>query len=50
MAVDQAESIGVYFGTTTGQVWASPDEGESWSRIADNLPHIYSVEIARRAE
>jgi photosystem II stability/assembly factor-like uncharacterized protein len=46
MAVDVFESVGVYFGTTTGQIWASRDEGESWQRIADNLPHVYSVEVA----
>jgi len=46
MAVDAFDSIGVYFGTTTGQIWASRDEGESWQRIADNLPHVYSVEVA----
>jgi len=37
----------LYFGTTTGQVWASPDAGESWRRIADSLPPIYSVKAAR---
>ena len=46
MTVDHEASIGVYFGTTTGQLWASSDEGETWIRIADNLPHIYSVEVA----
>ena len=46
MAVDAYDPVGVYFGTTTGQVWASADEGERWTRIADNLPHVYSVEVA----
>ena len=46
MAVDAHEPVGVYFGTTTGQVWASLDEGDAWTRLADNLPHIYSVEVA----
>ena len=50
MTVDRADPVGVYFGTTTGQVWASADEGESWTRIAENLPHVYSVEIAQRIE
>ena len=48
MTVDHADPVGVYFGTTTGQVWASADEGESWTRIAEHLPHVYSVELARR--
>jgi photosystem II stability/assembly factor-like uncharacterized protein len=37
-------AIGVYFGTTCGEIWASVDEGESWSLIAEHLPEIYSVE------
>jgi photosystem II stability/assembly factor-like uncharacterized protein len=49
MAVDSHEPVGVYFGTTTGQVWASRDEGDAWTRIADNLPHVYSVEVAELA-
>jgi photosystem II stability/assembly factor-like uncharacterized protein len=47
MSVDHADPVGVYFGTTTGQVWAGTDEGESWSRIADHLPHVYSVEVVQ---
>ena len=46
MTVDAHDPVGVYFGTTTGQVWASRDEGETWSRIADHLPHVFSVEVA----
>jgi len=37
---------GVYFGTSTGQLFASADEGESWSEIASYLPGITSVEVA----
>lgn len=47
MTVDaHRDSIGVYFGTTSGEVWASTDEGDSWSCIAAHLPEIYSVEHA----
>jgi hypothetical protein len=35
--------VGLYFGTTSGEIWSSSDEGESWSCIARHLPHIYSV-------
>jgi photosystem II stability/assembly factor-like uncharacterized protein len=31
MAVDRLDECGVYFGTTGGQVYASPDGGDSWS-------------------
>ena len=46
MAVDTLDPFGVYLGTNTGQVFASRDEGEHWTRIADLLPPIYSVETA----
>ena len=49
MAVDTERSIGVYFGTTNGEVWGSNDEGESWSCLAAHLPHVYSVEVANFA-
>jgi photosystem II stability/assembly factor-like uncharacterized protein len=34
----------VYFGTSTGQLYGSRDEGASWERIADNLPPIWGVQ------
>ena len=46
MTVDFHDPVGVYFGTTTGQVWASADEGAGWRCIAENLPHVFSVELA----
>ena len=46
MTVDQAPAIGVYFGTTSGEIWASADEGDSWQCIASHLPEIYSLEYA----
>jgi hypothetical protein len=46
MAVDAHAPVGVYFGTTSGEVWASRDEGGRWSCIARHLPEIYAVEAA----
>ena len=46
MTVDHAATIGVYFGTTSGEVWASVDEGKTWRCIASHLPEIYSLEYA----
>ena len=46
MAIDSEDSPGLYFGTSTGQVFASADEGDSWTQIADYLPAISSVEVA----
>jgi photosystem II stability/assembly factor-like uncharacterized protein len=45
MAIDRHDTPGVYFGTSTGQLFASADEGESWNEIADHLPPIWSVEV-----
>ncbi len=46
MAIDSHDVPGLYFGTSTGQVFASADEGESWDEIASYLPAIASVEVA----
>jgi len=46
MTMDAYDVPGVYFGTSTGQVFASADEGESWNEIASYLPAIASVEVA----
>jgi len=45
MAVDTLDSCGVYFGTTGGQVYASPDAGDSWAAIVRDLPAVVSVEV-----
>ncbi|MBV8148562.1 MAG: exo-alpha-sialidase, partial [Candidatus Eremiobacteraeota bacterium] len=45
MAVDSLDSCGIYFGTTGGQVYVSPDAGESWSAIVRDLPAVLSVEV-----
>ncbi len=45
LAIDTLPSCGVYFGTTGGQVYASPDSGDSWTAIARDLPAVYSVEV-----
>ncbi|MDH3641029.1 MAG: glycosyl hydrolase [Gammaproteobacteria bacterium] len=49
LSVDDADPVGVYFGTTSGEVWGSFDEGASWSCLAQHLPEIYSVEVAELA-
>jgi photosystem II stability/assembly factor-like uncharacterized protein len=46
MTVDAADPVGVYFGTTSGEIWGSSDEGASWHLVAAHLPEIYSVEVA----
>ncbi|HZS24423.1 MAG TPA: hypothetical protein VFA30_05480 [Gaiellaceae bacterium] len=49
MATDTQDVPGVYFGTSTGQIFASADEGASWSEIANYLPAITSIGVAEAA-
>ncbi|HEV7810901.1 MAG TPA: hypothetical protein VGO64_09895, partial [Candidatus Limnocylindrales bacterium] len=44
LSVDRSDPAGIYFGTSTGQLYGSIDEGDSWQRIADNLPSIWGVQ------
>ncbi len=45
MAGDTHDPAGIYFGTNSGSVFASADEGESWDEVARHLPTILSVEV-----
>lgn len=49
MAGDRRDPAGVYFGTNSGSVFASADEGEHWQEILRHLPTILSVETLERA-
>lgn len=49
MAGDRREPAGVYFGTNSGSVFASADEGQTWTEAARHLPTILSVEVLDRA-
>ena len=46
MTGDAQDPVGLYFGTTSGELWMSRDEGARWSCIAQHLPEIYAVEVA----
>lgn len=46
MTSDTQKDIGLYFGTTSGELWLGRNEGESWHCIARHLPEIYAVEVA----
>ena len=43
LAVDSLDRAGVYFGTRSGKVFGSTDEGEAWAELADGLPPVISV-------
>jgi photosystem II stability/assembly factor-like uncharacterized protein len=42
----EGESMELYFGSTSGELFASPDAGASWSTAATRLPPVYSVVAA----
>ena len=46
MSGDAHDPVGLYFGTTGGEIWASKNEGAKWSCIVRHLPEIYAVEAA----
>jgi hypothetical protein len=49
MTADAADPVGLYFGTTSGELWVSRDEGKGWTCMARHLPEIYAVEVGRPA-
>jgi hypothetical protein len=46
MTSDVCDPVGLYIGTTSGDLWGSIDEGASWRGIARHLPEIYALEAA----
>jgi photosystem II stability/assembly factor-like uncharacterized protein len=46
MTADRQETVGLYFGTTSGELWQSRDEGRHWQCLARHLPEIYAVDVA----
>jgi photosystem II stability/assembly factor-like uncharacterized protein len=45
MSIDTLDPCGVYFGTSGGQVYVSPDSGDNWTPIVRDLPPVLSVEV-----
>lgn len=43
---DARDPVGVYFGTTNGEVWGSTNEGQDWRCLARHLPMIHALEVA----
>ena len=46
MTADSEAEVGLYFGTTSGELWMSRNEGQDWHCIARHLPEIYALEVA----
>jgi hypothetical protein len=40
MAADSLQPAGIYFGTRSGKLYGSRNEGGSWQVIADTLPPV----------
>lgn len=48
MAGDRRDPAGIYFGTNSGSIFASHDEGETWLEAVRHLPTVLSVEVLDR--
>jgi photosystem II stability/assembly factor-like uncharacterized protein len=46
MSADAHDPVGLYLGTTGGELWASRNEGARWTCLARHLPKILGVEAA----
>jgi len=46
MTADSFDPAGIYFGTRSGQLFGSRDEGRSWQKILDGLPSVVCVRTA----
>ena len=43
----EGDGLELYFGATSGALFASGDAGGSWSAVAEHLPPVYSVRTGR---
>jgi serine/threonine protein kinase len=50
MTTDSLDPVGIYFGTRSGQLFGSNDEGKNWVRILGGLPSILCVRCGRVEE
>ena len=46
LTADTHERAGIYFGTRSGKLFASADEGDSWKEIGGTLPPVCCVKAA----
>ena len=46
ISTDDLDPPGIYIGTTTGQLFVSPNAGKSWQQIPFAFPGIHSVGVA----
>ena len=46
MASDRLDPVGIYFGTKSGSIFVSLNEGDEWIEAARYLPAVLSVEVS----
>jgi serine/threonine protein kinase len=46
MTADSLDPVGIYFGTRSGQLFGSRDEGRTWQKILEGLPSVVCVRNA----
>ena len=46
MTVNNYDPVGIYFGTRSGQLFGSRDEGKTWKKILEGLPSVVCVRSA----
>jgi len=46
MTADDYDPVGIYFGTRSGQLFGSRDEGKTWKKILEGLPSVVCVRSA----
>jgi hypothetical protein len=47
LTVDGSDPAGVYFGTRSGKIYGSLDEGASWRELGEGLPPVTCVKVTR---
>lgn len=43
---DTGDPAGIYFGTRSGEVWGSADNGQTWDQLVTHLPDVLCVRAA----
>jgi len=46
LTVDHVDPVGLYFGTTSGQLFRSRNEDETWAHVPGQYPRIFTVKAA----
>ena len=50
MTADALDPAGIYFGTRSGQLYGSTDDGKTWKKVLEGLPSIVCVKTAAIGE